>query len=195
MVPISLFSDSYKASHYLQYPDCQQMVAVRTCPIYSCQFLCQLHVSPQVFWQATGSQQHLLSCANMPDHLSRARQRARIHASLCNHADKASEAACPHSTASSARVLRRTQGTRGWCFTACGTSSRTSSRDSGPSVMWMRLRCFSSARPNVCSPGQSAITHYDAAVRRHPTRPQLLMRSVCAMVHAHMSRVGTRRLS
>jgi hypothetical protein len=29
MVPISLFSDSYKASHYLQYPDCQQMVAVR----------------------------------------------------------------------------------------------------------------------------------------------------------------------
>ena len=30
MVPISLFSDSYKASHYLQYPECQQMVAVRT---------------------------------------------------------------------------------------------------------------------------------------------------------------------
>ena len=30
MVPISLFSDSYKASHYLQYPECQQMVAVRS---------------------------------------------------------------------------------------------------------------------------------------------------------------------
>lgn len=27
-VPISLISDSYKASHYLQYPDCQKMVAV-----------------------------------------------------------------------------------------------------------------------------------------------------------------------
>lgn len=28
-VPISLISDSYKASHWLQYPDCTKMVAVR----------------------------------------------------------------------------------------------------------------------------------------------------------------------
>lgn len=28
-VPISLMSDSYKASHYLQYPDTTKMVAVR----------------------------------------------------------------------------------------------------------------------------------------------------------------------
>lgn len=27
-VPISLLTDSYKAAHYLQYPDCKKMVAV-----------------------------------------------------------------------------------------------------------------------------------------------------------------------
>ena len=34
LVPISLLSDSYKASHYLQYPDCKQMVAVCTPPCH-----------------------------------------------------------------------------------------------------------------------------------------------------------------
>jgi len=45
MVPISLFSDSYKASHYLQYPDCQQMVAVRTCTPRTHVSVSMLHAS------------------------------------------------------------------------------------------------------------------------------------------------------